>query len=462
MKKEKIKNITLVILILISIGLFSNMWLGEKLWSEGYDFFAFFDIFLKKPDESTGAFAIDDIITPRKFVIGGGDRRSIVADSDSGYSRCVSEVMGVFKSTDGDFVPASREQWRSGLKSRSVLVDFGIPVSAQLLEETEIPAPRDGVFSKILIVPENGYSKRCEVYFEDYNTSEISKTASSSNQQAILSLISGYTETGNAINIPYAFELGFDSVKLDENKDISQNILLDATLSLGLSERLVPITHISSRINDRNAEKITKNFFDAGMSVRRYVQKDGSNVFVNRKSSLKVSPRGFVEYTAESEGKKLTSAKSTDAETVSAVMSLVRSICARCNLSSAKFQLYNAPSLDDSGVTHISLNYLAGSEPVMFADDDGNAMPAISAEIKNGRLVYFKFYICEISQQMQSTKLPSMLKAIDSLYSQAKGEKLEVSDLYVSYIADGKAQALSPSWCARIKNSDRVIIVDGE
>ena len=224
--------------------------------------------------------------------------------------------------------------------------------------------------------------------------------------------------------------------------------MLDSTISLGLSERLVPGAEIKGAFNRQDTDKVLKNFFDTGVSVRRYIEKDGSGIFVNRKSTLKLSSGGYIEYTAESEGKKVTDTRSTDAESVSAVMSLVRSISAQYNLSGVKFQLHNSPSTDDTGATVISLNYLLGSVPLSLKDQSGGATPAATAKIKNGRLVYFKFYICNISQTHQQTVLPSMIKAIDSLYSQAGGEKLRVS--------------VKPFWCAKIKNSDRVIIINGE
>lgn len=462
MKKEKVKNVVLVILILISIGLFSNMWIGEKLWSDGYDFFAFFELFSPKNDDGGAAFAIEDILAPRRFIISGGDRRRIVTDSENGYSRCVSETAEVLKNAGDSFAEVTREEWFASLKSQSVLVDYGISASSSLLAEIGISAPDGGVFSKILIVPDSGYLKRCRVYFENDLSGKILKTDTLTEHPSFPTMITSYTDIGNASNIPYAFELGFDSVKLDENENISQNILLDSTLSLSLGERLVPSVKISSNLSSQTAEKVIKNFFDTGVSVRRYVQKDGSGVFVNRKSTLRASPDGYLEYTAESKGKKITAARSNDAETVSAVMSLVRNISAQCNLSTARFQLHNAPTTGEDGVTNISLNYFLDSVPVLVKDEHGNVLPAVTAEIKDGRLIYFKFYIYEISSLPQKTRLSSMLKALDGLYSQAGGEKLDVSDLYVSYIADGSSQMLVPSWCARIKNSDRVIIIDGE
>lgn len=460
-RKETFKNISLVVLILISIGLFSNMWFSEKLWSDGYDFFAFFNVFSDKNDESGSAFAISDIVAPRRFVISGGDKRSIVTNSDSDYSRCVSETYSLFAGTISDFSSATYDEWKSGLKSKSILVDFGVPVSAMLLSKIGITAPENGMFTKILIVPEKSVSKQCAIYFENSFSGEISK-CTADNRPTVSTLISNLSEGSGAMNIPYAFELGFDSVKLGENEEINQNILLDSTISLGLSNRQIYSAEIKNAVSTQNTGRILKNFFDTGVSVRRYVEKDGSSVFVNRKSTLKISPGGYIEYTAEGEGKKFASGDNSVAESLSSVMSLVRSISAQCNISGVKFQLHHSPGYTSPNEITVSLDYLIGSVPLCVADGNGDVVPAVTAKIKDGRLVYFKFYVCNISVLPQQTVLPPMLKAIDNLYSQAGGEKLDVSDLYVSYIADDVSHSAKPSWCARVKNSDRVIIINGE
>ena len=92
------------------------MWFGEKLWSDGYGFFAFFDIFSGSDDENSATFAISEIITPRRFVVSSGDKRNIVSSSDSGYSRLVSETVSLFKNIDNSFVLSSRDQWLLNLK----------------------------------------------------------------------------------------------------------------------------------------------------------------------------------------------------------------------------------------------------------------------------------------------------------------------------------------------------------
>ena len=460
-RKETFKNISLVVLILIGIGLFSNMWFSEKLWSNGYDFFAFFDIFSDKNEESGSAFAISDIVAPRRFVISGGDKRSIVTNSDPEYSRCEGETSALFAGSGSDFSVASYDEWKSGLKSKSILVDFGIPISSALLVKSGITAPDDGLFTKILIVPDDSNQKHCIIYFENSSSGQISKCITE-NRPTVSALISNLTETSGAINIPYAFELGFDSVKFGKNEEINQNILLDSTISLGLSEGQIPSVEIKNAISTQNSGKILKNFFDTGVSVRRYVEKDGSSVFVNRKSTLKISPGGYIEYTAEGEGKKFAAGDNSVAESVSSVMSLVRSISAQCNISGVKFQLHHSPGYTSPDEITASLDYLIGSVPLCVADSNGAVVPAVTAKIKDGHLVYFKFYVCNISVLPQQTVLPSMLKAIDNLYSQAGGEKLDVSDLYISYIADDSSHTAQPSWCARLKNSDRVIIINGE
>ncbi len=437
------------------------MWLGEKLWSDDYDFFAFFDAFSNKNADANTTFAIGDIVAPRRFVVNGGDKRNIITGNDPEYARCISEISSVFENTDGNFTSSTFDEWTSKLKSKSILVDFGIPITWKLLTETGITAPENGSFDKILIVPDDSALKRCAIYFENSSSGEVLKSFAQ-NQPAITSLISGYTTGSGAINIPYAFELGFDSVKTEQLDKFNQNILLDPTISLGLSEKNISLIEIKSVFDNHSADRITKNFFDTGVSVRRYVEKDGSSVFVNRKSTLKISPDGCVEYTAEGEGKKITSSNGTEAEAVSSVMSLIRSISAQYDISGVKFQLHNSPAYTSAGEITVSLDYLIGSVPVSVTGNNGKIFPAATAIISDGRLNYFKFYACSISKSNSKQTLPSMLKAIDNLYSQAGGETLEVSDLYVAYITDASLQSAKPQWCARIKNSDRIIIINGE
>ena len=83
MKKETLKTIVLVLLVLSSIILTANNWFSEKLWPDGYNFFSNIG-FSKLYTNIISYFHDDDeykiqAVAPEKIIINTGDQTTRIS-----------------------------------------------------------------------------------------------------------------------------------------------------------------------------------------------------------------------------------------------------------------------------------------------------------------------------------------------------------------------------------------------
>ena len=469
--KELYKNIILIVLMLLSIVLFFRFWFGGWIWSYNMDysnktFFGLFDKASKSEPVSA-----EDIVMPKRLIVTGGGKRRILEKGTDAFSSSYSRFLSIIGNIgSGSPKPSlvSESEFVAELKSKSILLDFGSVYGKELLAIAGQDLPITATQS-ILITPGDSVIQKIYVYFKDYTTGEIYKLIPEIPNTEINSLIDSLVSTSGVQNVPFAFELGFDKAKEQENSEIAHNILLDSYLTIGLNDESVPAVYaeipaIFAEIADNPgvADQIVSLFGFSASTTRRYVEKDDVTTFVNKNGTMRFSKSGYIEYTAETEGLAVTDGNNNTAlQVLGNIYSIVQNVMIDCGVGEPQLHiasdLYGISKQNFSSV--INIDYLINGKPVTIISDGVSVHP-ISITLENGRIVSYKHYIYKFPSSGAQVNTSSMIRAVDLLYSNYDNSSAEinVSDMYKSYVytVGGNMEIL---WCAKLKGTNEINII---
>ena len=459
---KRAKDITLVTLILISVLLFSRVWFGTNFIGEIKKNI----MFAKAAYESeTKSFTIESIITPENIIVTGGGKRRVVSKGQNGYDelfermKSAAEKIGL---NPDRFAEAESDDWSASLKSRSILFDFAAAYDSGLLEKAGISLP-DGAYKNIVFVPSDSIAVNSMVYIKNHGNGKVYKFIADSGNDELDAVINKYAVSADAMNSPFSFELGFDKART--NTGISQNVLLDSNIVIGLTEKNVnnAVLHTGSGyFTQRTVDRLLETFKFNPNTTRRYIDKDDVTVFVDNTATLKIYPSYLIEYTSESGGYSFPasglSGKETAAAYVNGIYGTVREVFKNVGISG--MQMLAASDINSetakSDIT-INFDYYINGMPV-FANGENGAEHGITAVLSGGTLKSYRQYLFTAELAEESENIGSMINALDTLYAKFKNEKeVRLSDVFTAYEADKGSDLLRPVWCA--KTEKEIIII---
>lgn len=473
--KESIKNITLVVLIIFSILLFSQLWFSGKVTSQGYRlineaketvlrWFGYADQAVLNTASTEEAFL------PKRIVLTSNGKRRVVYKGSKDFSGCYSRFQQLFTQsglTVSKPAAALEEEWASALKSQSVLFDFGNVYATELLSRPTLILPGSAA-KELLLTPGDSVIGKPALYIRDYPSGDIQKLMLGGGSDTLDEILQTWLADENAKNLPFAFELGFDGSHAVQQAAVEQNILLDSTMTIGLKSTNMPSVRLHSSDtfsgvaqNQQLTDQLLKLFKMDRSVTRRYIEQNDVYVYVDRHATLKLYPSGYLEYTAEDGGLDLSdgSGQSSAAQSVESVFSLVRSILRLSELGDIQLQLasdmYGYPEQDFSA--SFQLDYLADSRIAMI-HRDGALLHPVGVQVQNGKLVSLSQYIYGYTISDAAASLEPTLKAVDRLYGKLQ-DKAFISEIYPVWILD-EANQTQLTWCAKRKENGQLIILE--
>lgn len=458
---KRAKNITLVTLILISVLLFSRVWFGT-------DFIGKIEkniIFAKTMYESeTKNFTVESIITPENIIVTGGGKRNVISKGQDGYDELYDRMAAAVQRLElkpDRFSEAENDDWTTSLKSRSVLFDFAAAYDSGLLEKLGILLP-DGAYKNIVFVPSDSIAVNSVVYIKNSGNGKIYKFMADSGNDELESVINKYAVSADAMNNPFSFELGFDKAKT--STEISQNVLLDSNIVIGLTEKNVNNAVLHTGIGyftQRTVDRLLETFKFNPNTTRRYIDRDDVTVFVDNTATLKIYPSYLIEYTSENGGYSFSASglggKETAAAYVNGVYGTVREVFRTVGMSG--IQILASSDINSETVKSditINFDYYVNGMPV-FANGENGAEHGVTAVLSGGTLKSYRQYLFTAELSEESENIGSMINALDTLYEKFKDEKeVRLSDVFTAYEADRDSSLLKPVWCA---NTEKEIVI---
>lgn len=479
MKAERIKNITLVLLIVSSLVLSFRIWFNEKIWPDGYDFVdslkttsigkLYSSIFEKKDKIEA---IQEDVLVPYNlfvYMVKNSDHAGYMLTANDGN---FEEAKGFLHTTMGEvlsradeksFSQVSEEEWQNILCLNGIYADYGaayIPTTfLQLVKATpnsDIISRNIEKMGRFAVVNDDG---RLKVYISDLSNEKFYVVLSDEESEQLDLIVEKCSEQATVDN-RFSFFIGADIETPIEGAAVFDSyIVLSESNVEAKTARNAGAEELAAEIFEKS-ESIAELFSINPKTARRYADSDEDVVFVQNQSSLKLSNGGYVEYYATTAGGGVKLDASSDDETALAMV-LYPLVFLSENVNDMvsennNISVYVSSTEENGGNYKVTLDYMFNGQPVVVMDD-GKAVNAVSCEISGGYLTSYKQYITDFEAGKSSVLLPSSYSGIDLIFSDMSiDEKKEtIKDMFIGYI-DGDSGSVDPCWFVKIGN-DSVI-----
>lgn len=441
MKKESIKTLLLSALVLCSLVLTTQIWFNEKLWSSDYDFFSVFKdkfsaIFTGSDDDSlsiedTGAF--NSIFAPNTILLSSASGRTMYdSSSEQGgeITLIINDVIKSALSSSVSLVP--EDEWKTAIKGTNVYADYSVPVSLSaigtFLEADFIINEQFKSFDKILIDCEKISNTYVPVFFRDSQSNSHYRINAPFDKRKLSVL---FENSNTNLNLSYSFELGLDK-KAEGEGSKHQSVLLDSYILLSLDE--TPMNVIKEEPIDilDKTEHILETLGYNSKTVRKFTQTNGTENYVDSKSTLVISPKGYIEYTAVSDTSGFVIGTDSHITTAAAgAAALIDNILSPFNLSSATKLFISSPLIETNGNSHtLSFGYMF--DAIKIVSDTQDCIVTVT----DGKITHLKLNIKNYLE-LEPKESTNVLDIIDKAYTKSINTTLNIKDLRTSYVKYG-------------------------
>ncbi|MDD6735272.1 MAG: two-component system activity regulator YycH [Clostridiales bacterium] len=442
MKKERIKSIVLILLIITNLVLADKILADKKLWLSGYNFFAN----MRNNSRRNGTQIAESLAVPEKIIMNTGYQSSRfiynrTSDNFNDIFNSAKEVLQTAFESKNIF-SATNEDWYAVLSAQSLYLSYPCTFSSNIY--AELIGVNSGElnlesFSDIAI-SDNG-----SVYINDASGIYRISIPSSGIGEIIKRAASEQTDEDAVIN--YSFDLNFDKDFGDQKTFLSPMILIYSSPFQAHTLKSENPVFKDDEVISRNVENILSAFSIAPNSVRRYTEADGSLVFVENNGILKISPQGILTFTASGTGLRFSQSNINDTYSISSKLAafvdnvnnaagINTDMCITSRLSETVPQLY-------------TFDYLADGLPVKYTS--GNA---VSIEISGNYIKSYRQVLRNYIIQEQTAYSPMYIETLDRIIAKYQNsmKEIHINQMYPSYPDDLTEGEKNADWYIDIDN----------
>lgn len=469
MKRERLKSLLLVLLIVINFALTGRILTDKKLWPNGYNFFSNTGIlnvskwYLSAVDYFKGEEKDkNQILMPEKIIINTGDQttRLSLNSSDVEFEQMAIETGKILKSAfqnkKNEVSEITKDTLYQTLLADSLYLEyhreFDVKMFSELLGgKNNSMTSTDFTFSGIILT----YSPKTEVYIADLNNEkyykitgmEVSKEVERLSDECIKR--KGQSQT-NIIN--YSFELGFDKTFGAQKTILNPFIQVYSTaIQMPSIKAENPFYYETGELNTSMVNKTLEIFGISPDTIGRYTKEDGEMVFVENNATMKIDTNGFIEYDATNSGIKISDGKSrySDILGVLKIINKVNSTAGRSN------EMYLSGTDENKGI--ITFDYSVSGVKVKLEHEKISS--GVEVVVKDGYLKSYKQLVRNYAVTNNMTTPMEFFTALDNSilrYSEFMNE-IRIEKMNLGYLDNGSVGEKNIDW---IVNVDNVIVAD--
>ena len=444
MTKERIKTVLLVILVLSSLVLSGEIWFGEKLWPEGYDFFSVYEetflgklySWFKGDEESlsindTGA--LDSIFAPKTTMLSFDDGRLTLDSTDSDGELVVDKINEVLKESfvSQKISTIDEADWQEALAQNGIYADYSVPVGVKPMMDflgcEGSDQPLFDSFDRMVIVIGDGTKTSIPVYFRNSETGEHRSVITAFSKDNLLEFLSTYS-TKPMLNLAYSFELNLDK-KVEGEGQNHQKVILDPYILLPLDSMEMNSIKADYINVSENAEKILSVMGYNKNTVRRFTRKD-TILFVDSKSTLTVG-KNYIEYEASASQDGIQIGNDSNIATAAAGSASLIDKIISCFEVNGNTKLYISTPLTDEKKEEYILyfDYLYDAVPVSLNDH------GCTVTVRNGCITHMKIFIRSFSEA-EKLEESYALDVLEKVYGKVNRD-IEINELIPGYEKQG-------------------------
>ncbi len=479
MKSERIKNITLILLIISSLVLSFQIWFNEKIWPDGYNFADslantpigkfYSSMFGKKTNNET---VQEDILVPYNLfvymVVDSDHAGYMLTANDDGFADAknfLHATMGdvLSRADESNFSQISEEEWQNVLCSSGIYADYGAAYIPSTFLQLVKAVPKEsaifdsvGKMGRFVVSNEDG---KLKIYISDLSDGEFYVVGAEAKSDHLETIIDSCSKMATIDN-RFSFFIGADiETPIEGAAVFAPYIVLSESNVEAKTATSVSLEELTLKIFEEG-ENISNLFAINPKTARRYTDSEENIVYVQNQSSLKLSNLGYVEYHATDVGGGVALSENADEQT-SLALGLYPLVFIATNVNEKVSQNSNisvyVSSAEENGTSYkVNLDYMFNGQPVVVMDN-GEAVHAVSCEINGGYLESYKQYITDFELGDSNVLLPSSYNGIDLIFSNMSMEerKERIKDMFIGYIDDDSKKVV-PRWFAKM--GDREIV----
>lgn len=454
MNRERVKSFALALLVVMNFVLGGKIFTDEKLWPYGYNFFLSIrnsGILKAITNSNDGRMTKAHLTMPEQIIVNTGDQTSRIAmkPDDEFFEEINSEtteiIVRALKSKDIYFSP--KNEWVLALGDKSLCLNYAFCYDTAFFGEFFDIEPQDLLtyvegFSKIIITTGG------TVYFEDLKSGNFYRAETYYNTEKLAELINKVKNTynNNSEIINYATDLKFDEAFGNQKAVLSPAVpVYSNSVELPELVSVNPLKDENGNLNKEIIDAVLSVFKINASNVRRYSEADGTLVFVENNSILKVSPDGMIYYqSTDSQGFYLSSGESY-AETVNALADFADKVNNACM---EECELYLS---EVSAEKTVCFDYRVGGMPVSINHDE--CKHAVNAEIKNGALTSYTQLLRNYIPGKEIRETSSYIEALDNVIEDYEDNmnSIEIQKVFLYYNDNGE-NPIRADWQAKVKS----------
>lgn len=437
MKKERIKSIILIMLIITNLVLAEKILVNEKLWLSGYNFF----VSTRNNKKKNIASVTESLSMPEKIVVNTGyqSSRFIFTRGNEGFfdinSAALEAIKAAFREPKS-VLETDVEDWYSALTSKSLYLSYSAAFAPDIyasflgISSPDIPLSE---FSGI-VISENG-----NVYFGGDNAYCKIPASSPLISPIIQEVLSEHSEEEAVIN--YSFDLNFDQNSEKEGTVLSPMILIYSEPISAFS--VIPQNPAAKdgKINEKSVFGALPLFGVNRSSARSYTEADGTLVYVENNGILKITPSGILTYTARENGIRLQSGSIP-----SKIASFIDSVNSKTNIDTDI--CITLAEVTDSGA-HFEFDYMLEGYPVKYKD-----MSAISVTVSNGYITEYSQILRHFTVTDTQKASPDFIQALDEVIAAYRGSMYEmrITKMYPAFCDNLSEEEITIDWNIEVDN----------
>lgn len=479
--KERIKSFILILLVLCSVGLTSVTWMEEGLWPEGYSLFANFKTLpvIRNFFKETYSQPLENLKKARKIVIADGNgKSSVFYNSDKSFEDVYSDIGTLvtgFMSGDiavREKTELTKDNLRRMLNEQVMYAYVSYPVAStpqlfgRLMGVSDPASLSDISAVKDFFIFPTG-SESLELLAIDHDSTGIYRYELSygGTEKLIDAFTSYVANVDPEHNCMFALEMNLDIA--DGSEAVKMKTVLDSFLVLDsastATNRRPEIAGSNPLAADSGAASRAIECFGYNPeSIHRYVDGEGTRVYLENDSMLKIFKNGIIEYEAtDPEHGILLSGDGSLYESLNSAIRFAGDVYSAS--AGANFNVNVSGDLlyGQTGEMKFTFDYYFSGTPVTadISLGDEKIDHAIEITVENGNITRFLMLVREYEETENYIDTMTVYEAIDKIalmYSDST-EPVSVADIFMSYAEDGRSGIIRPVWTG-YADGERIII----
>lgn len=469
MKKETLKTITLVLLVLSSIILTINNWFSEKLWPDGYNFFSnLANYFSDEEAPKSYYLSKENVSNPTKIIVNNNEYRGMYTHTSNDYDNIVEPVKEILKEglSSETFDKGNEDAWKNALKTKSIYLAYPVAYDTKTysaIMDIPIKAVENGSLQEFVIAAGDNITGKPHLLIKNVASDTFTDVTLTTDSAEVDELIDRYAVSSMG-ELPYSFELNFDK----SGDAIEQKVIIEPQVVLSINPVTASSVTETNYFEDisENKELYTEFLQSFGFNtsnIKKNVNVDNSIVFAENYGSIKMYPDGLLEYKSLDDTMGIEIGKSTEFyDTFIDCIEFVNNVWdTACHKQNMNINLSSAKITGNDNSFVLTIDYFADGMEVVSGleanDSHGKMNHAIEIEVKNSKVISYRQIVKGYETNNDQVQCTSVIEALDTLMANESIKSDTITDLYLAYYPDRKS-IYTPCWVAKTdKNEIRII-----